>query len=333
LFIAFKEPYLSDDSSYFGLRQAQIIKETGFPAYTDELSHNGREFFFLPLMHYIIAFFLLIFEPIAAVKIYTNFFSTLIIFPIFLIVKQITKDENIALLSGFLVSFLPIYVYETINSASIYSISIPLSIYLMYYFLKINAKKDPAIFIIILLFFIFVSPSIIIIIMGIITYLIFAWIEKLNIKKAEIELCIFSIFITGFIYIALFRDSLIMHGPSIIYANIPKEFLINYFNDINLNMVLIGLGILPLIATMAITYIFLKEKKKKSFFLPLSVLFICSIMLILKLIPFILGLIYIGILSVILFGEGFQYMVEYIKRTKFSNYIFLFYLTFIFYLS
>jgi hypothetical protein len=329
LLIAFKEPYLSDDLSYFSLRQAQIIKEIGIPAYNDELSQNGRYFFFLPLMHYIIAFLLFFFEPIIAVKIYTNFFSTLIIFPIFLIVKQITKDKKIALLSSFLVSFIPIYVSETINSASIYSISIPLSVYLMHYFLKINTKKKPGIFIILLLLFIFLSPSVLVIVLGIITYLIFAWIEKLNIKRAEIELCIFSIFITGFIYIALYRDALIMHGPKIIYANIPTIFLNNYFSNINLNIILIGLGILPLIATIAITYIFIKEKKKKSFFLPLSILFVCSIMLILKLIPFTLGLIYIGILCVILFGEGFQYIIEYIKKTKFSNYIFLFYLLFI----
>ncbi|MFP4402838.1 MAG: hypothetical protein ACLFPJ_00620 [Candidatus Woesearchaeota archaeon] len=325
LYFALNVPYLSDEKSYFVLRQAEYIKDNGFVKYEDELSYGGREYFFLPLMHYIIAFFLFFFEPMCAIKIFTNFFSSLLIFPIFLIVKQITKNENVALLSSFLASFIPIYIYETINTASIYSIIVPLSVYLMYFFLKINIKKKPMLFIFLLLIFIFTSPFVIIILLGIIFYFIISWIEKFKIQKAEIELLVFSIFLTGFTYLIFYKDALIMHGPSIIYGNIPKEFLIKYFNDINLNTILIGLGILPLIGLIAIAYIFLTNKKKKTFFLPFAILCACSILLILKLIPFTLGLIYLGVLFVILFGEGFVYIINYFKKTKFSKFIFIFY--------
>ncbi|MBI2665042.1 hypothetical protein HYX12_00280 [Candidatus Woesearchaeota archaeon] len=56
LTLAFIVPNFTYES-YFHLRQVEHIGQTGLPLYQDGLSYGGRELVFLPLFHYLAAFF------------------------------------------------------------------------------------------------------------------------------------------------------------------------------------------------------------------------------------------------------------------------------------
>ncbi len=327
LIFAFQTPYFADSESYTILREVENLKDNYWiPVIKDELSYGGNEYFILPVFHYILAFFSLFFPLEAVGKIIPNILAASLVFPLFLFVRSMTKNSNIALFTSFIASFIPIFIFETVNSVSKYSLIAPLFVFLMYLFQQINIKKRPLPFIVLLLIYILTDFSVLILVLSIILYLLFAWTEGLKIKRREIELILFSIFITFFIYIIFFKDFIIERGVGIIYGNIPAEKLELYFSDINIISLIVGIGIIPLLASVIISFMYFSKKKKKSVYLPMSIGFMVALLLFFKIIPFTHGLIFLGIMAVILFAEFLDFLINYLKKTKFSKYHWVLYI-------
>ncbi len=69
-----------------------LVCDEGKPIFEDALSYTGRNFIFSPVFHYIIAFFAL-FMPIAyAAKIIPNIFAAALVFIVFLLAKNLTRN-------------------------------------------------------------------------------------------------------------------------------------------------------------------------------------------------------------------------------------------------
>lgn len=319
LYFAFQTPYFAEDDAYFTLRQVEHIRQTGLPLYEDPLSYGGRQYLFLPSFHYVLAFFSLFMPTVVALKVIPNLFATSLIIPVFMIINLITRKENIAFLGGLISAFIPVFVFETTNTASVYTLALPLIVLLMYFFIRINTTKDPKWFIIFFVLLLLTDTSSLFLVFAILLYLVFAWSEGLDIKRGEIELAIFSLFITVLFYIFFFRDALMLHGPSIIYGNLPDMLLDNYFAVLNISESLINIGIVPLLSAIFVSFVYFSRRKKKSVYLPMSSCFIIAVMLAFRLIPILLGLIYLGVMCTILFGEFFNYIIEYFEKTKFSK--------------
>jgi hypothetical protein len=336
LYIAFQTPHFSDDEAYFTLRQIENIKETGTPIYQDDLSYGGRTYLFLPVFHYILAFFSLFFSTVIIAKIIPNIFASSLVIIIYLIVFHLTKNKKISILTAFISSSIPIYISETINSVSIYSLTIPLTFLLLYFFLKIRAKKYLYFFLITLSIFLISSPYLMIFILSMILFLVFSWVEGFKPTKTELEITIFSLFLSIWFYFIFYRSALLMHGYKIIWQNIPNEVINQYFSNINIISSIYEIGVIPLIAGLFVIYFYVFKKKKKSIYFILSLGIIISILLIQKYIILNLGLIYTGIILSILLGEFLIIIVSYIKQTKFSkfnNYFLLIFLLFFLFTS
>ncbi|MGM5482448.1 MAG: hypothetical protein ACQESF_03220 [Nanobdellota archaeon] len=319
IFAALQTPYFSEDDAYFTLRQVEHIKDTGLPLYKDPLSYGGREYYFLPLFHYLLAFCSLFAPAVIVLKVVPNILASSLVFPLFLLVKFITKEDKAAILSAFVASLIPVYVIETINSASVHTLTLPLTVFLMYQFSKINTNKKPKWFIITFLALIFTNVSATLLVTAILLYLLFAWTEGLKVKRAEIELALFALVTSVLFYIFFFREALILHGPDIIHGNLPNTLLDNYFSSIKISDTLINIGLIPLLSAIYITFLYFAKRKKKSIYLPMSSAFLIALMLLFKLIPVVTGLIFLSIMCSILFGEFFSYISEYFKKTKFSK--------------
>ncbi|MFW6449946.1 MAG: hypothetical protein ACOCZ6_02730 [Nanoarchaeota archaeon] len=329
IYFALQNPYFSEDEAYFTLRQVEHIKDTGMPIYEDNLSYGGRDYRFLPAYHYIIAVFSLFMPATIALKIVPNLLATSIIIPVYLLINHITKSKKIGLLGAGLASFVPIYIYETINSATVYTLTLPIILTVMYLFLKINFTKSPKWFIIFFIILLLTHPSALLLVLGLLLYLLFAWTEGLDVKRSEIELALFSLFLSVLFYIFFFRDALILHGPSIIFGNIPDKIMNNYFAGVELAETIFYIGIIPAFAAIFVSFLYFSKRKKKSVYLPMSSCFVIVFMLVAKVIPVILGLTYLSIMCTILFGEFFAFISEYLKKTrsiliKWSAYLIIF---------
>lgn len=328
LYFAFQTPYFSDSESYFSLRQVESITESGFPVFEDELSYNGRDSIFLPLFHYIVSFFALFMPSWIAVKLIVNILASLIVFPVFYFVKYKTKKEGVAIFSSFVSAFIPVFLFNTVNSFSPYALTIPLTIILMLSFLKINQTKDPLIFVSGFIFLLLIDTSSYLLLLAIMLYLVFSWSDNLKIGRSEIELILFSIFVTVFSYLIIFRKVLLVHGPLFIFGNTPDLLFDNFFRNVDIIEALFGIGIIPFLSLFVAAYLYLSRTKKKSVYLPLCFSIVVSVLLLFKLMPMTLGLMYLGTMSVILFGEVFSTILDYYDRMKISYLKLLFYIIF-----
>ncbi len=316
LFYAFGTSTFSDDSAYFTLRQIEHIKDTGHPLYYDPLSYGGRTHVFLPLFHYILAFFSLFFGTIAVAKAVPNIVASTLVFVVYLIISRITRNKWVAVLTAFISAFIPIYISETINSISVYSFTIPLS-FLMLYFL-LSRKFN--LFLASLILFMLLSPSVVLIVMTMILYFVFSWVEGFTPHRAEIELTVFSVFLVTWFYFLVYRDAFLLYGYRIIWYNIPKEVLAKYFSQFDMPTALYQIGIIPILSGIYMFYHYMFKKKKKSVYMLISLLVIVGLLLLLKFIQLRMGMMYIGVALAILFGEFFILLMSYISRTKFAGY-------------
>ncbi|MFW6014113.1 MAG: hypothetical protein ACOCQG_02970 [Candidatus Nanoarchaeia archaeon] len=335
LAFAFQTPYFADSESYVVLREIESLKENYWiPLISDELSYGGNEYFVLPVFHYILAFFSLFFPLELVGKIIPNIFASSLVFPLFLFVRNMTRNNNVALFTAFMASFIPLFVIETVNSVSKYSLIVLVFVFLMYLFQQINIKKNPVPFIFLLLFYIFTDFSVLVLVLSILLYLLFAWTEGLKIKRREIELILFSVFITVFIYLIFFKDLIIERGVAIIYGNIPVGELELYFGDLNIVSLIVGIGLIPLLSSIIISFMYFSKKKKKSVYLPMSIAFMIAVLLFFKIIPLTDGLIFLGVMAIILFGEALDLLIAYQKKTKFSEYhVFTYFFLFVLFLA
>jgi hypothetical protein len=265
-----------------------------------------------------LAFFSFFMPLVTACKLIPNVAASTAVFGVFLLVRHITKDEKIALYSALISGFVPIYIAETVNTISVYSFSIPITIFLMYFFLRINIKKNPAYFIILLLMLIMLDFSSYILIAAVLIYLTLAWTENLPVGRAEIELALFSVFIMVFLYVSMFSDAFQLHGYKFIWQNIPAPLLASYFSNVNLIDSVYVIGIIPAIFGVIAILVHLL-RKKKSVYLPVSFSIVLSVLLGLKLMPLKLGLMLLGLMFVILFGDILSIAVNYFNRTKFKR--------------
>lgn len=319
--IASQSDLLSDDNSYFTLRQVENIIETGKPIIYDDLSYGGRTLLFSPFFYYLLAAVYFFSQKIIVLKIFINLLSASIIFSSFLIADEISKSKKIALLTAFLSGFIPIYFQETVNSLSIYSLTLPLTFFSIYYFMMLNKdKKYYTHFLILLTFLVISSPTSIIFILGILFFLFLAKLEKIEINKANSEILIVSIFFYLWLNFILFKKAILFHGPSIIWQNIPRVYLSQYFSEISILQSVYLIGILPFVLGIYSAYVYVTRQKSLQVYIIIGAASSLFFLLWFRLIPFKTGLVFLGGFLVLLLSQYFRLFFDYIEQTKFSKF-------------
>ncbi len=319
VYYALQIPYFSEDQAYFTLRQVEHITTDVTPLYKDPLSYGGRTFLFLPIFHYILAIFSKIFNPIIAAKILPNIFASTIIFFVYLLVYNITKDQYVSVFTSLFSAFIPIYFSKTLNSISIYSLVIPLTILLIYLFIEYNEPGKINYFLAAVFIALLVHPSIILLIISFFVYLLLLTIEDIRIKRSELEVVLFSAFLMMWLYLLVFKNAFLRHGFSFIWENIPTKYLINYFHQISIWQAIYQIGIIPFFLSIFIIYYYLFNIKDKKVYLLISFAITSTVLLWLKLVELELALMFLGVIMVILFGVAYNHLIIYVRRTRFSR--------------
>jgi hypothetical protein len=329
LIIAFQSPYFSGENSYFNLRQIEHIKNTGLPVFDDELSYGGRTYIFPPVFHYTIAFFSLFMPVDIASKIFPNIFASSLVIIAYVFSFQLTKNRRASLFTSYISGFIPIFFAPTVNSISTYSLAIPLIFYMLYCFIRISERKYLYRYLILLFLLPFVSTSAALVALGFLVYILFIRLEEFKQKRAELEIIAFSIFFLTWIFFIMYKKAFLFHGASVIWENIPKEMLANYFKETSLVKAIYQVGFIPLIYGIYSVHYHIFTKRDRKVYLLISFAFSIALLLWFKLIELELGMMFLAIVLALLFGYLYASFFNYLRKTRISKLSWIFVLSFI----
>lgn len=324
LYLAYSMPCFSSDESYFHLRQMEHIRDTGKPIFDDDLSYSGRTHYFSPVFHYFVAFFTLFLPAAFAAKLMTNIFAASLVFFVYLIARKMTRDSFVSLFTAFLSGFVPVFFADTLAEISPMSIAIPLMFLLIYAFMNIQDRGWLYCYLVLLVILSLIHPIVLLFILGLFIYLAIVLIERLKPSREEIEISLFSIFFVLWTHFIIYKKVLVFHGPAVIWQNIPAPILSTYFSQISIIQAIYNIGVLPFVLGLYVIYLFSFKKKNKSIYLIMSFAASAGLLLWLRLINLNIGLMFFGIVLVILFSQWLKDFIIFVKQSRVSSFLYLF---------
>ncbi len=320
LIIAFQTPYFSDDQSYFVLRQVEEIKITGLPLYSDNLSYSGRTLYFSPFFHYVLAFFNL-FLPITLVgKLIPNILSSLVVFASYFVVLEITRNKKASLITAIMAGFMPIFIRETINTVSVFSLILPLLLAVIYSILKLESGNKYTLYLIIFMSLFVVTDTIsFVVILGLIFFFFLGKTEDIKQNKTELEVILFSLFLYFWLNLIIFKRAFLLHGPALISQNIPSYLIVDYFSRLSILEAIYAIGIIPFTMGIFVVYDYIFKRKSRSIYLLISISLSSFLLLWFRFIPLTQGLMLTGIILIILSGQYLKSLIVFLSKSKFSK--------------
>ena len=214
LYFSFQTPEYSNSEAFFHLRNIEHIKETLQPITYDPLSFGGRQIRQVPVFDYILAG--LSFIPYAY-KIIPALLISLTTVISYYIALKLSDDRIAALLSALMVIFLPSVMVPTLNKISIFSLILPLSLYMIYCLIRIEDKKFLNHFVILCFALPIIHPLALLVSVSFFTYLILVAAEQnLNLSSLRKEAIIFSIFLALLIEFIIYKKAFLALGAGII---------------------------------------------------------------------------------------------------------------------
>lgn len=325
VYFSLQTPYLDDDSSYYSLRQIENIIEKGKPILKDNLSYGSRNFYFMPFYYYFIGiltkFFLLILpniDKIVIIKVLNNFFASLLIISIYVLVTHIQKNRNISLICSLLAASFPLYINETFNKLNYYSIFFPILFFLIYLFIRIEKEKI-SLLILVTILLILTTNNAVILLVAFIIYYILNYFENTEIEKIKKEYIIFFILLYFWANFIIFKNAILINKYNFIWQNTPKILLENYFLELDIYSLITNIGLLQIFFSTYTIYNYIVNKKNKNILFIISIFFSIIIFLIIKIIPYKLGILFLGCINIILFGVFWGDFFSTFKKTKLFN--------------
>ena len=324
LYLAFQTPNFVVDEAYFNYRQVDSITKDLAPSYLDDLSYSGRTHIFHPVFHYFISIFAFIIGPALALKILPNILACALIIIIYAIVFEITKNRNISLFAGLASAFIPMFFANTINSASIFSFTLPLIFYLLYCFMRIKERRFLYHFLFFSLVLSLTSSLAFLFVFALLIYLLLVKLEYKIQNRIELECILFVTFLILWINILIYKKAFLFHSYGLIWQNIPSQVLASYFRDVDIIASVTNIGLIPLLLGVYAVYRYMFKERDKSTYLLMAFALSVTLLLWLKLITFDVGLMFLGAILIPLLGQTLSLFFKYIDKTKISSYKWVF---------
>lgn len=313
LLLAFSLPNLTYDS-YFHLRQVEHIRETGLPLYLDPLSYGGRELTFLPLFHYLAAFFSFFLPLPLVAKLFPNLCLASLTIISYLLALKITNKETPSLFAAGIAGFLPI-TFST-NIFSPFSFFLPLIFLIIYAFLRRNEERFFLMYLVLFLLASFTSPITIVLLLGFAIYALLLFLEQKPLPAEEGELMLASAFFFLWSQFLFFNKTLLQEGWRFIWQNIPPAIVADYFPHFSLPQAVLAVSAIPFLASCYVIYRSLFQTHHRELLLMVSVALAAVLMTFLPLLQFDHALSFFGIITAILFATIYGEGEQFLKKTK-----------------
>ncbi len=307
----------SDDSAYFIIRQVEHIKQHAVPFTYDELSYGGRAIFYPSLHFYVLAFFGLFLSDLFVYKILPAVFISFLPFALYKVIRLLIDNKHVALAATALGTFMPILMGETLNKISSYSLLLPLILFLIYSLLKIEESQQWFIFLSFIL--VFLHPLALLVALSFIVFLIVSYAEDKHIPRIQQEGILFFILLTILTEFIFFKKAFLDLGLNSIWQNTPMFVLTNFFKEFTIVQLIYLLGF-PLLFGIWGTIIGFRKKGTEPVFLIGGFLITTFLLLFLKMIPYSVALMFLGIFLAILSSFSLETAFLYLDKTKWFQY-------------
>lgn len=316
LFIAFGSDNFSYDA-YFNIGQVEGIKANLIPSFNYGLYYSPHPF--VPLFHYILAFFGMFIPLQLVLKVLPNLFASLAVFLAYLISLELTKSRTAALFSALSAGFIPVFVLKTANSVSEYSLAVPLTLFLVYLMLRLD--KANSIFLLILSVFALAltHSTSLVFVSGISLYVVMLYVLGSSPSRAEREVILFSVITTLWIIFLFFKEIFLLNGFSAIWHSSSSVFSTLNLDSFNILDAIYRIGVLTFVAGIFVIYRQVFEERKKGVHILISSSLIVLVMISTGLIGLDAGLIYLGVFFAVLSGEVYEASFAYVRKMHISR--------------
>ncbi|MBU2637513.1 MAG: hypothetical protein KJ955_00920 [Nanoarchaeota archaeon] len=307
----------SSDSAYYNLRHTDYISENTQPMIYDELSYSGRYILDTHIFHYALAGLRAFLPDFFIFKILPEILFALLVFIVYAVAKTLTENSTAAMLSALISGFIPIFVSNSVNTISIYSIVLPLIFYQLFCLMNLETHKGR--FIVLSFLLPLIHPFTAILALAFLFYAVLLSIESIRIKKQVKEAVIFFVMLVLLISFIFYKKVFLALGLNALLQNVPSALFASYFQGVNVFSLIYNIGIIPLILG-ALGIIFGIAWEKNDFAFLLSALVLADFaLLFLKLINFNLGMMFLGILLAIFSATAISKAIKYVNITKFAR--------------
>jgi len=323
LFAAYSNPGFSSPEAYVHARHIDYILATGKPMTHDTLSWSGKDVAGSVLYEYLLAAGAFFLGTYHALKIIPNLFATAGLIIVYFLGLAITKKETIALAGAAFAGFMPYFFLHTVNNASAASLGVPLFLFLAYALLRAHDHRWVVIYLAILFFTSFYSPMILLFVFALAVYLALVLTGNLAADRIELELVFFSIFFSIWAQFIVYKNVLFFHGWGIFFQHIPDAFLAN-LSHVSLLGIFYDMGVVPLIAGIAVVYHYFLKKKDRTVYLLTGVLLAITLTVWLRLAPLVDGILYMSQVFSSLFAEWLRSFQKWFTHTRAARYPYLF---------
>jgi drug/metabolite transporter (DMT)-like permease len=302
--------------SYFGLRQLDSIKETGFPLSYDELSYQGRTQAGGGLVYYLLFLVSMFVPSLLLFKFGSIFLTLLLVFFIFRISKHLFPGKYIALLTSAVASSSLVIIHTFLNNLVPSLFFACLFLYAFFIFLRFENDDFVWIFLFLILCSTFISSLSLLFVFIFFIYAFLLKVESFSLRKKEFEVFLVAgLFILWF-HLLMYKKVLFNKGAGLLWQSIPNELIQMYYQDVNLSIAVSVIGLLPLVLGLLGFYVALFEQRHRKLIFLCASAIVFGLLLWLGFIPFQEGLFFFVVVLSILSGVFFSVTSTFFRKTK-----------------
>ncbi|MBI5797607.1 hypothetical protein HZA98_01745 [Candidatus Woesearchaeota archaeon] len=315
LLFLFRVPFYSSDEAYFNLRHSKYILQHFFPLIYDPQSYGGNIILNTHVFHYFLAFFNSTLPDVVVYKLLPALLASSIVFIVYLLAKELTQNEYASLFAALLSAFIPSFIGATINQISILSVFVPLFLLTLYFLLEIERKKMwffASVIILVLL-----QPLNLLMLFTLLFFGILIFAESLTLKREEVDgMGLFVVFFL-LVNLILYKQLYLKQGLATIWGNLPLELYGQIFQNFNLFETVASVGVIPLL--LGVAGFILYKRKSRVMILLSAVLAADFSLLLLRIIAFRDGIIFLAIILCIVSAVSMAKIMEYLPLTKIAK--------------
>ena len=301
-----------DYGAYSTVREVDHILATGQPLRDDPLSVTGKERLGSPIFTYLLAV-LVWFTPLAY-KIFPNLCMVLLLIPIYALVRHLTGSPLAAFAGTILAGSGPFVFGAYLNDPS----PVPLAALLFLSILAMLHNPDKYLYPIVALtlFLTFIHPLVLLLVLSLIVIIALLRLEGFKIDVRISELFLFTLFLSVWFHIIVYKRAFAADGLRVIWKNLPTSYAGAAFGNVTFITVLYGLGVIAFLFGVLGAYHALFERRARISLSIVGAIIAAAACLFLRMLELRLGLMMLTLLLSVMAAYGLHLSAAYLARTK-----------------
>lgn len=306
-----------DPSHYGDIRDIDAVKDSGIPLYEDPLSYGGRFHLFVPLSYYAVGFFGVFFSTTLALFLVLSISLASILPLSYAILRNLQQPKGVAFIVAITTALVPALFLPLPLPVAL---GIPLLLLAVRFFQDIGNSRSFLAFLIVSLLLALTSPLFLLLVSGIFVHLLLLRLESYNAKKEETESALFLLLFGVWLYIIIYKQSLLINGLDIFRQNMPRALPDTISHGLTVTGLFLLIGIVPLLFGIMGVYRSFFQTKLRPAMILIGIAASAFVTLWLQWIQPAAGMLLLGIGLSLLSALPFTAIIAYVQKSKISAY-------------